>query len=62
VPKNRAFAAGNAAALRNYLAVFGVTTLTSVYLIVVQGMSAQRTGLLLLMQPVLMAVLSPFTG
>ena len=62
VTKNRAFAAGNSAALLNYLAVFGVTTLTSVYLIVVQELSAQRTGLLLLMQPVLMAVLSPFTG
>ena len=62
VTKNRAFAAGNAAALLNYMAVFGVTTLTSVYLIVVQGMSAQRTGLLLLMQPVLMTVLSAFTG
>jgi EmrB/QacA subfamily drug resistance transporter len=62
VTKNRAFAAGNAAALLNYMAVFGVTTLTSVYLIVVQGMSAQQTGLLLLIQPVLMAVLSPFTG
>jgi MFS family permease len=62
VTKNRAFAAGNAAALLNYMAVFGVTTLTSVHLIVVQNMTAQRTGLLLLIQPVLMAVLSPFTG
>jgi EmrB/QacA subfamily drug resistance transporter len=62
VTGNRAFAAGNTAALLNYLAVFAVTTLTSVYLEVVQGLSPQRTGLLLLMQPVLMAVLSPFTG
>ena len=39
-----------------------MTTLTAVYLQIVQGLSPQQTGLLLLMQPVLMAVLSPFTG
>jgi MFS family permease len=60
--KNRVFAAANMAALLNYMAVFGVTTLTAVYLEIVQDLSPQRTGLLLLMQPVLMAVLSPFTG
>jgi EmrB/QacA subfamily drug resistance transporter len=60
--KNPAFAAGNSAALLNYLAVFAVTTLTAVYLEMVQGLSPKHTGLLLLMQPVLMAVLSPFTG
>ncbi len=60
--KNRVFAAGNLAALLNYLAVFGVTTLTAVYLVIVQERSPQETGLLLLVQPVLMAVLSPFTG
>jgi predicted MFS family arabinose efflux permease len=60
--KNPVFAAGNTAALLNYMAVFGVTTLTAVYLQIVQGLSPQQTGLLLLMQPVLMAVLSPFTG
>ena len=60
--KNRVFAAANTAALLNYMAVFGVTTLTAVYLQIVQGLSPQQTGLLLLMQPVLMAVLSPFTG
>ena len=62
VTRNRAFAAGNSAALLNYMAVFGVTTLTAVYLEVVQGLSEQWTGLLLLMQPVLMTVLSSFTG
>jgi MFS family permease len=33
-----------------------------VYLEIVHGLSAQQTGLLLLMQPVLMVVLSAFTG
>ncbi len=62
VTKNRAFAAGNSAALLNYMAVFGVTTLTSVYLRSSRACPRSGPGLLLLMQPVLMAVLSPFTG
>lgn len=62
ISKNGQFTAANTAALLNYMAVFGVTTLTAVYLEIVEGLSAQRTGLLLLMQPVLMAALSPFTG
>ena len=62
ISKNRPFAAGNSAALLNYMAVFGVTTLTAVYLEIVEGLSPRRTGLMLLMQPVLMAVLSPFAG
>jgi drug/metabolite transporter (DMT)-like permease/predicted MFS family arabinose efflux permease len=60
--RNRVFATANAAALLNYMAVFGVTTLTAVYLEIVLGLSPQQTGLLLLVQPVLMAVMSPFTG
>jgi EmrB/QacA subfamily drug resistance transporter len=62
ISKNGQFTAANTAALLNYMAVFGVTTLTAVYLEIVDGLSAQRTGLLLLMQPVLMAALSTFTG
>jgi MFS family permease len=60
--KNRVFASANAAVLIAYVGVFGVTTLTAVYLEIVQGRSAQEAGLLLLAQPVVMAVLSPFTG
>jgi EmrB/QacA subfamily drug resistance transporter len=60
--KNRVFAAANSAALLNYLAVFGVTTLTAVYLEIVQDRTPQETGLMLLIQPVLMAILSPFSG
>ncbi len=60
--KNRVFRGANAAALVNYMAVFAATTLTAVFLQVVQGLSAQQAGLMLLAQPVLMAVLSPFTG
>ena len=62
VRKNRVFRAANVAALINYVAVFGVTTLTAVFLQIVQGLTAEQAGLVLLMQPVLMAALSPFTG
>lgn len=60
--KNRVFASANSAALINYMAIFAATTLTAVFLEIVQGRSPQRAGLMLLAQPVLMAVLSPFTG
>ncbi len=62
VRKNHAFAAGTFAALLNYAGVFAVTILTSVYLQVVEGYTPQQAGLLLLVQPVLMAGLSPLFG
>ena len=62
IRKNRVFALANSATLFNYLAVFGVTTLTAVFLEVTQGRSAQQTGLMLLVQPVLMATLAPISG
>jgi len=60
--KNRVFAAANSAALLNYMAVFAVTTLTAVFLVIVQGRSPEQAGLVMLAQPVLMAALSPFAG
>jgi EmrB/QacA subfamily drug resistance transporter len=62
VRKNRVFAAGTSAALLNYAAVYGVTTFTAVFLEIVQGYTAQRAGLYLLVQPVFMAGLSPVFG
>jgi MFS family permease len=62
VRRNRTFAAANMATLLNYVAVFGVTIFTAVFLEIVQGHSAERSGLILLAQPVLMAALSPFAG
>jgi EmrB/QacA subfamily drug resistance transporter len=62
VRKNRIFALGNSAGFLNYLAVFAVTTLTALFLEIAQGRSAQETGLMLLVQPVVMALLSPFSG
>jgi MFS family permease len=62
VRKNHAFAAGTFAALLNYAGVFAVIILTSVYLQVVEGYTPQQAGLLLLVEPVLMAGLSPLFG
>jgi len=62
VRKNRVFATGTGAAFLNYAAVYGVTTLTAVFLEVSQGYSAQNAGLLLLIQPLFMTGLSPVFG
>jgi predicted MFS family arabinose efflux permease len=62
VRKNRAFAAGNFAALLNYAAVYGLIVFTAVFLEVAQGYSPQRAGLILLIQPIFMAGLSPLFG
>lgn len=59
---NRVFAAATTAAFLNYAGLYGVTTLTAVFLEVTQGFSAQRAGLLLLVQPAFMVALSPIFG
>jgi EmrB/QacA subfamily drug resistance transporter len=60
--RNRLFAAANTAALLNYMALNAVGILTAVFLEVVQGRPPGLTGWLMLGQPVVMAVLSPFSG
>jgi EmrB/QacA subfamily drug resistance transporter len=62
VLKNRLFAAANTAALLNYMALYGISLLTAIFLELVQAQSASLTGWLLLSMPLLMAVLSPFSG
>lgn len=62
VLRNRLFAAANAAALLNYMALYGISLLTAIFLELVQELSASVTGFLLLSMPLLMAVLSPFSG
>ncbi len=62
VLKNRLFAAANTAALLNYMALYGVSLLTAIFLQLVHEESATLTGWLLLSMPLLMAVLSPFSG
>ncbi|MCL6446963.1 MAG: MFS transporter [Armatimonadetes bacterium] len=60
--RNIAFAFSNLAALINYSATFAVGFLLSLHLQVVLDYDSQTAGLILLSQPVLMAILSPFAG
>ncbi|MCU0631413.1 MAG: MFS transporter [Methanolinea sp.] len=60
--ENRSFTYSNASALINYSATFAVTFLMSLYLQVVQGFSPAFAGLVLLVQPMVQMIFSPFTG
>jgi EmrB/QacA subfamily drug resistance transporter len=59
---NRLFALSNLAALLNYMSLYGASVLTAVFLQIVQGRSAALSGWLLLSQPFMQTVLSPFAG
>lgn len=60
--RNRPFAFANLASLINYSATFALTFVLSLYLQAVLHLDSAVSGLILLVQPVLMAVLSPVTG
>jgi MFS family permease len=60
--RNRLFAAANLAALLNYMALYAVSVLTAVQLQLVMGHPARVAGWVLMGQPVMMTVLSPFAG
>ncbi|MBN2807023.1 MAG: MFS transporter [Prolixibacteraceae bacterium] len=59
---NRRFAFSNYAALIHYAATFGIGFLLSLYLQVAKGLSPRDAGLILVFQPVVMAISAPFTG
>ena len=59
---NRMFTLSNLAAMLNYSATFAISFLLSMYLQSVLGLSSRDAGLLLLVQPVIQAILSPKTG
>ncbi len=59
---NTVFSLSNLAALINYMATNAVTFLLSLYLQYVEGLTPQRAGLVLIAQPVVMAILSPLAG
>lgn len=59
---NPAYRCSNVAALLNYGATFAIGYLMSIYLQMVMGYSSQTAGFILIVQPALMAVLSPFAG
>jgi EmrB/QacA subfamily drug resistance transporter len=60
--RNRVFAFSNLAALINYSATFAVTFLLSLYLQYIKGFSPQVAGSILIAQPIVQAIFSPFAG
>jgi EmrB/QacA subfamily drug resistance transporter len=59
---NRIFAFSNLAALINYSATSAVAFLMSLYLQYVKGLPPHKAGLVLVAQPIVMALASPFAG
>jgi len=60
--KNTPFAFSTLTALLNYSSVFGVSFIMSLYLQLIPGFGPEQAGLILLAQPVMMAVFSPLSG
>ncbi|HXX59101.1 MAG TPA: MFS transporter [Dehalococcoidales bacterium] len=59
---NTVFAMSNLAALINYSATYAVSYLLSLYLQYVKGFQPEHAGLVLIAQPVMMAIFSPLAG
>ncbi len=59
---NRVFAFSNLAALINYSATFAVGFLLSLYLQYIKGLTPQQAGVVLVAQPAVMALGSPYAG
>ncbi|AAB90102.1 MULTISPECIES: MFS transporter [Archaeoglobus] len=59
---NLTFSLSSLAALLNYAATFAVGFLMSLYLQYVKGFDAQTAGLILVSQPVVMAIFAPIAG
>jgi EmrB/QacA subfamily drug resistance transporter len=60
--KNKLFTYSSITALINYSATFGIMFLMSLFLQYVKGMNPQEAGQVLAIQPVMMALVSPFAG
>lgn len=60
--RNRLFAFSNLAALINYSATFSIIFLLSLYLQKVKGLAPRDAGTILVTQPIVMAIFSPFAG
>ncbi|MFC1732955.1 MFS transporter [candidate division KSB1 bacterium] len=60
--KNKTFTFSNIAALINYSATFAVGFLLSLYLQYIKGLNARDAGLVLVAQPIVMALFSPLMG
>ncbi len=60
--KNTTFALSSLAALINFSATFAVVFLLSLYLQYIKGLDPQSAGLILVAQPVVMAIFTPIAG
>ncbi len=60
--RNITFSLSSLAALLNYTATFAVTFILSLYLQYVKALTPQQAGLILISQPVLMAIFAPIAG
>ncbi len=60
--QNRLFAYSNIAALINYSATFAIVFLLSLFLQNLRGLNPRDAGLILVAQPVIMAIFSPIAG
>lgn len=60
--RNRLFAFSNIAALINYSATFSLVFLMSLFLQKIKGFTPQQAGAILVAQPLMMTILSPFAG
>jgi len=59
---NRLFALSNLAALINYATTYAITFLLSLYLQYIMGLTPRDAGMILITQPVLMAVVASISG
>ena len=59
---NRLFTFSNIAALINYSATFSLVFLMSLFLQKIKGFTPQQAGTILIAQPLMMTILSPFAG
>lgn len=60
--EDRVFTLSNLTALFNYSATFALGYFVSIYLQVAHELNSQTAGLIMMAQPVLMAIFSPWTG
>jgi len=60
--KNRLFAYSNIAALINYSATYAIVFLLSLFLQKVKGLNPRDAGIILVAQPIMMAIFSPIMG
>ena len=60
--RNRTFAAANVTAFLNYVSTFAIVFVFSIYFTVIAGLSTVEAGLILVVEPVLMVIISPVSG